>query len=689
MLVSISLKAQDNFTPQRLEQAVNTEYSELNPLISPDGKTLYFSRLNHPENFLGDHNTSDIWYSTLQPDSSWSIAKRMPRPFNTARYNNLFSISSNGTHYLVNGEFKGKKARWIKRGLSVVTKEGDSAWSKPKRLKVPALSRKNRGLFSNAYLSEDEEYLVTCFAKKWEGEILDMYISARKKNGKYTKPKPIPHINDYGSVEAPFLTVDKQYMFFSADNNRDGFNDIMRVRKVAGEAPEKNIKREIVKWTDPVMMSDSLNSTAWDSYYHLNKKGSWAYFCSDRNTSTKSDIYRVKVFEENPFVDVSGIVFNKTKNAPLQSKYKFVISADGKVIDTAVINPDSASYAIRLPLGRRYSIAAVADKFVSTPEYVDVSTRREYMKTNLNLNVTPVPYVLVQGRFLNKKTNGVLPASSRPKLAVDGVIVDSVELDYNNMTYTAKIPHGKSYSLQVLADKYNPIVQYLDLKNVDDYQEYKKDLMAEEIRMLAVVTGKIINKKTNKPMSSKVDYDVKVNDVEKGNAKINRETAEYSIEIPIGQKYVINASANKYFPSYENVDLSMETTPVKIYKDLYLAPLEVGSSVKLNNVFFETGKAILKPESFIELDKVVSFLNEYPEVKIEIGGHTDNVGKPDKNQILSQNRANAVADYIKRQGISDDRISAKGYGQNKPVVPNTTPQNKAKNRRVEFTILDI
>lgn len=691
-LFSVSLFAQMNssFIPKRLDNNVNSEYSELNPLLSPDGKVLYFSRLNHPENTFGEEGTSDIWFCTMDEDSILTPAQRMPFPFNTSHYNNIFSITQGGTRYMINGRYRGKKAYWVKRGLSIVTKEGDT-FSNPKHMRIPKLSKKNKGAFSNAFLSEDEKVLVMCYTKKWGGETLDMWVSVLKENGKkYTRPRRIHNVNEYGSIEAPFLTEDKNYLYFSADNNRDGFADIMRVRKVVGGENQKEGKTDYYRdWTDPVMMSDTINSTAWDSYFHLNKKGSWAYFCSDRNAGTKSDIYRVKVYEEKPYVDISGIVYNSVKNAPLDPKYKFVIVADGKVIDTAVINPDSASYKIRLPLGRKYLIQANADKFVSTPEEIDVAQTREYSQMKKDLNVKPVPYVLVKGKFLNKKTGATLPASSRPKLAVDGVIIDSVEIDYNTMTYSAQVPYGKSYSLQVLADKYNPIVTYLDLNKVEDYQEFNKPLYAEEIKLLAVITGKVLNKKTNKVISSKVNYIIKVNDVEKTDAKINKETGEYTVEVPIGQKYVINAAADKFFPSYENVDLSAETTPVKVYKDLSLAPLEVGSSVKLNNVFFETGKAVLKSESFIELDKVVSFMNEYTEVKIEIGGHTDNVGKPEKNQTLSQNRADAVATYLKNQGITADRITSKGYGQNKPVVPNTTPANKAKNRRVEFTIKDI
>jgi outer membrane protein OmpA-like peptidoglycan-associated protein len=675
-------KGQSNFIPKKLGPSINTEYNDINPVLDPEGKTLYFNRVNHPENTFGTDESMDIWYSNSIGDTAWTVAKRLPYPFNTARSNAIVSISKDGKEFLIKGIFSKskKRSRWIKRGLSVVTKTGDSSWSLPKKVKIPAYSRINKGAFSNSFMSTDGNTLVLSFTNKWERDVLDVYISRKSEKGKWGKPKKIKMLNDYGSIEAPFLSADNKFLYFSANNFKNEEFDIMRTSRIDDTWKE---------WTSPVVLSDTINSVAFDSYYKTNIKGSWAYFCSDKNGNTKEDIYRVKLYEENPFIVLSGVVYNTTKNAPIDKKYTFVILADNKPVDSVVINKDSATYRIKLPLGTKYYLRADAKNFTATPEIIDVSAEREYMERKQDLKLTPVPYVLVQGRLLNRKTGEKLPASLLPRVAVDGVITDSVIIDLVNGTYKIKVLHGSNHSLQVLADKYTPDIEYINLNSIDEYQVMDKDLYATEIKLMATLSGRILSRKSNKPLPSTIETKVKLNEVVFEGAKINRATGEYHMEIPIGQAYIVNAAANKYFPVFEPIDLSRETTPVKIFKDLYLSPLEVGSAVKLNNVFFETGKATLKEESFIELDKVVTFLNDYPEIKIEIGGHTDNVGKPANNLKLSDARAKAVEEYIQSKGIASDRITAKGYGQTKPVVPNSNAANKAKNRRVEFTILDI
>jgi len=682
ILMSVTLWGQNtsSFTPQRLSSAVNSEYNDINPVISPDGKTLYFNRIGHHENKFGQYNSMDIWYSELQSDGSWTVAKQLPFPFNTARNNSLVSASTDGKSVIIAGIFSKKKANWLKRGLSVVTKTGDSTWSNPVKLKIPGYSNKNKGAYSNSYLSSDGNTLLLSFTKLWGRETLDLYVSRKNEKGKWGKPKKVKLLSDYGSIEAPFMSADNKFLYFAANNFRKEEFDIMRVSRM-----DETYRR----WTSPVVLSDTINTIYWDSYFKTTSKGSWAYYCSDKTGSLKADIYRVKIFEENPFIVLSGTIINTTKNAPLAQKYTFQILSDGKVIDSVTINSDSAKYKLKLPLGGKYSLAASVNNFTNTSEIVDVTTVKEYTEQNLDLKVTPIPYVLVQGSLLNQKTKNRIPASALPRVALNGIITDSVIIDLNNGTYKIKVPYGSNHTLQVLAEKHTPDVEKLNLNDVDEYKVIDLNLYASEIKLLATLSGKVLSRKTNKPLPAGITPKIKVNDIVYDNATINKATGEYTIEIPIGQAYVVNASAEKYFPVYEPINLGGETGSIRIYKDLYLSPLEVGASVKLNNVFFETGKAVLMEESFLELDKVVNFLNEFPEVKIEIGGHTDNVGKPDKNKILSENRAAAVANYIKSKGITEDRISSKGYGQTKPVVPNSTPANKAKNRRVEFTILDI
>jgi outer membrane protein OmpA-like peptidoglycan-associated protein len=118
-----------------------------------------------------------------------------------------------------------------------------------------------------------------------------------------------------------------------------------------------------------------------------------------------------------------------------------------------------------------------------------------------------------------------------------------------------------------------------------------------------------------------------------------------------------------------------------------LKNIEVGAALILNNIFFETGKSVLLPESFTELDKVVEFLNLGTVSKIEISGHTDNEGSDATNEKLSQSRAQAVVDYLTSKGIAAETIQAVGYGESKPIDTNQTPEGRSKNRIVEFLVL--
>jgi outer membrane protein OmpA-like peptidoglycan-associated protein len=121
-----------------------------------------------------------------------------------------------------------------------------------------------------------------------------------------------------------------------------------------------------------------------------------------------------------------------------------------------------------------------------------------------------------------------------------------------------------------------------------------------------------------------------------------------------------------------------------------MTPLKAGESVVLNNIFFDFDKATLKPESYVELNKVIDFLNFHTTAKVEISGHTDNYGDDAYNQKLSENRAKAVYDYLVNTGkINPSRLSYKGYGETKPIGPNDTEEGRAKNRRTELKVISI
>jgi outer membrane protein OmpA-like peptidoglycan-associated protein len=172
-----------------------------------------------------------------------------------------------------------------------------------------------------------------------------------------------------------------------------------------------------------------------------------------------------------------------------------------------------------------------------------------------------------------------------------------------------------------------------------------------------------------------------------GLATSNPTDGSYKIVLPAGQVYSFLAEKDDFYPISENFDVQKLTEYKEIEKNLYLAPIEVGSIIRMNNLFFDFGKSDLRPESFPELDRAVDFLNKYPSITIEVGGHTDNVGSDGDNKKLSQERAKSVENYLLKKSISAARLQSAGYGESKPVTKNDTDENRQMNRRVEFIIL--
>jgi len=150
--------------------------------------------------------------------------------------------------------------------------------------------------------------------------------------------------------------------------------------------------------------------------------------------------------------------------------------------------------------------------------------------------------------------------------------------------------------------------------------------------------------------------------------------------------YLLTIKKEDY--AYESKYLSAKDPslehPVKL--DIQIKPIEVGASYQLKDINFATNSSTLTPESKSIIDGFIEFLKENPHVKIEIQGHTDDVGNDKDNLVLSDNRAKAVYDYLIENGIIPARLSYKGFGESKPLVPNTNEENRAKNRRTVFVI---
>ncbi len=212
---------------------------------------------------------------------------------------------------------------------------------------------------------------------------------------------------------------------------------------------------------------------------------------------------------------------------------------------------------------------------------------------------------------------------------------------------------------------------------------------------VVLVSGNVYNAKTKQPLEASLIYQTLPDGADAGNGNSSPVDGSFKIVLPYDKNYSIRASADKFFAISENLKLDslIKAGYKEIHKDLYLVPIEIGQVFRLNNVFFDFDKYSLRPESFVELDRVVKFLTEYPNVEIEMSAHTDSKGADDYNLLLSDNRAKSVREYIVSKGIAATRIISQGYGENKPVAANSNadgsdnPEGRQLNRRVEFKIL--
>lgn len=222
-----------------------------------------------------------------------------------------------------------------------------------------------------------------------------------------------------------------------------------------------------------------------------------------------------------------------------------------------------------------------------------------------------------------------------------------------------------------------------------------KLLEKERPKPIVMVTGNVYNAKTKQPLCASLLYETLPDGVEAGNGISSAIDGSFKIVLPYDKNYLIRATADKFFAQSENLNLDslVKVGYKEIHKDLYLVPIEIGQVVRLNNVFFDFDKWDLRPESFVELDRVVKLLQENPAIEIEMSAHTDSRGADDYNFKLSDNRARSVMEYILSKGIATTRIISKGYGETLPVASNSNtdgtdnPEGRQLNRRVEFKIL--
>lgn len=571
--VSLTAFAQE-FTPRyalvKLNKEVNTYYHDAAPVISTDGKKLYFFIHNHPENTFGKEGSDDIWMSTLGEDGLWKAPEHLRAPFNIHRSNQVFTALPDGSLFIKGGRGKDTK------GFSIVDPSGRLV-----ELEVPGFKEMNKGRFYGASMSSDAKHMIITFTEVPGSPRSNLYVSNLGADGKWTRPVKL-NISVKDDDFGPFIGPDDKTLYFASDRNvpgKFGKTDIYKATREDGSWQ---------KWSTPVNMGSPINTAGGEMYFCIDKSGD--VFMSRAVIGDGGTLDLFKLVLQDVKVRVSGSVYNEKTQRPIQASVN--------------VKPAEAQ-----PINLR---AGVEGKFETPiPEVTSVTIHAE------------------QEGFLPKDVSISIP------------------------------PIGGDTTIHV-------------------------DIYLTPIAKKLLIAGTVFDNKTMQPVKAKVTIQLR----SKAQPAFSplAEDGTYEQEIKQLGWYMLTASSEGYINAVDSVEaINEELTP--IIKDIMLRQIEVGMTVRLKNIYFDFDKTTLKKESFVELNRVVDFLNRNPSVEIQIEGHTDSKGSDEYNLNLSQGRSQSVVDYLISQGIDGNRLRAQGFGESTPIDTNETDEGRANNRRVEFTVV--
>ncbi len=398
VLIELAPGINTSIEADKLSENVNSTYPEHSPIISPDGKKMYFSRQYHPDNVGGANDSEDIWVSELNEETGeWSLAKNVGPPLNTKGPNFISSISMVGDkEVLILGNRYGKDGRMF-TGVSMATREGDT-FSDPVDVEIE--DEYNYSPNADYFLVPGGEAMLLSAERDDSYGKRDLYVSYKQRNGKWTVPKNLGNtINTTGEDESPFLAADQKTLYFSSDGyNGYGGSDIYVTTK---------LDDTWTNWTPPENMGSSINKDGDDEYFSIPNGGQHLYFTRGEK-GEDTDIFSFKVedlfIEETPiissvqhliprpvFVTVRGRVINAKTNEPAENARVIIERLpEGEDLNNVKAHPKTGVFNFTVGGGFRYATVAEAEGYISQDGDFDFREYTESDTIEKNLLIFPI-----------------------------------------------------------------------------------------------------------------------------------------------------------------------------------------------------------------------------------------------------------------------------------------------------------
>jgi len=381
IISTITSQAQEsafNFIkPVKLDSTVNTSCDETSPVISSDGKTLYFSRVLCALNIGGEAAGQDIWFSTKGDDGKWGKALNCKAPLNNKYENSPVAISEDGKTMYVSNIYRGGDK--MAPGISVVIKKNDTLWDYPKAINFKNFAFKNN-TFVNFNVSIDGKHIFISRFKKDSTDAEDLFVTHKDDKGVWSDPISLgENVNSIGYETSPYFGSDDSTLYFSS-NGWGGYGD-------ADVFMSKRLDNSWKKWSKPVNLGNSINTKGFDGYFSILANGD-AYFVSGDEPNALGDIYYTKKMRSFNYLNVS--VLDKKTGKPLGVATVTSAFRDTKeMISKTVTTQGTAKIKISAE-PKKYYFVVHAEGYISGEQPMDIDQLMINRDTTISISISPI-----------------------------------------------------------------------------------------------------------------------------------------------------------------------------------------------------------------------------------------------------------------------------------------------------------
>ena len=513
-----------------------------------------------------------------------------------------------------------------------------------------------------------------CFARKNSNPPVKnsdcgiLFFSQRTPLGQWSKPEELVDPINLGCETAPYISPDSKTIYISSirEGSKGGYDMYY-------------IKRSTPKiWVLPISM-DEINTEGDDMFPSFNGvDGTLTYFYKDPKKDVNSGLMEMGTpskYAPEKLHRFYGKLTDLRDGQPIGEYVNVVDPVSARVLSSHPVDKKTGEYDFYLVGKDKYFLDFSAPGYSHTIQEISLDTIGNSLKQDISL-------FKVSHLILNVYDKDMFePVSATITVTEDGKKSNVNVSDLSKGHYKVDLPIGKNYSIKIFNSLYEDYILDLNLAQVVQFEEFERDaeLISEKELIVFEVSG------PNEPveieitdLSTNEKYRTSVTTDENGKAKIYLRS---------GDKYEINISPKGY--AYYNTTLTLDKNkPAGGYKvQAKLEALTENAKLEFSDITFETNSAELNASSYDELERLVTLLKDNPEIRVEISAHTDDVGADLYNLKLSDRRAASVANFLQNKGIAQNRLISKGYGKTRPIVPNNSDENRARNRRVEMMIL--